>query len=91
MTRIVSAAAALDFPSTNAGLSSDLTITVVGVATGDCIVLGVPAESTIANTLYTAFVSNSTTGAVTVRFQNAELLTARDPASGTFRASAIKF
>lgn len=38
---------------------------------------------------FTAWVSATNT--VTVRYSNNDLTTARDPASGTFRASVIKY
>lgn len=73
----------LNFPSTAAGLSSELTITVTGAATGDCVQLGVPAGSMPTTGGFMAYVSATNT--VTVRFFNTDVLSALDPASGTFK------
>lgn len=80
--------AALDFPSTNAQNSSDLTITVTGAALGDAVVLGVPFASVNANSNFSAFVSATNT--VTVRFNNYSAAPI-DPASATFRVSVLKY
>lgn len=77
----------LDFSSTAAQQSSELTITVTGAATGDAVSLGTPA-SPDANSSYTAYVSATNT--VTVRFNNYSS-GAIDPASGSFRVSVIKY
>lgn len=81
--------ATLDFGSTAAGASTDLTITVTGAVDGDLIMLGVPNGSTVANGSYTAWVSAANT--VTVRFINSQLVGALDPASGVFNVSATKY
>jgi len=80
--------ATLDFGSTAAQTSSDLTITVTGAADGDVVSLGVPNASVNANTNYTAWVSATNT--VTVRFNNYSSA-AVDPASGTFKVFVTKF
>ena len=80
--------ATLDFGSTAAQTSSDLTITVTGAADGDVVSLGVPNASVNANTDYTAWVSAANT--VTVRFNNYSSA-AVDPASGTFKVFVTKF
>jgi hypothetical protein len=87
ISTVLSAAASLDFPSTSAQSSSDLTITVTGAADGDVVVLGVPNAATNANVNYTARVSAADT--VNVRFNNYSS-GAIDPASATFRATVIK-
>jgi hypothetical protein len=84
----LTATATLDFSSTSAQTSSDLTISVTGAADGDCVMLGTPNASILANTSYSAWVSAADT--VTVRFLNASS-TSKDPASGTFRVTIIKF
>jgi len=84
---ITTASATLDFPSTSAQSSSDLTITLTGAVDGDLIVLGVPNGSTLANSSFSAWVSSANT--VTVRFNNYSS-GAQDPASGTFKVRAIK-
>ena len=80
--------AQLDFASTNAQNSSDLTITVSGAAVGDVVSLGVPNAAVNANTCYTAWVSATNT--VTVRFNNYSS-GAVDPNSGTFKVFVTKF
>lgn len=81
--------ATLDFGSTAAGTSTDLTITVTGAADGDAVSVGVPNGSTSSNGSFTAWVSATNT--VTVRFSNNSLVSSIDPASGTFRVSVIKY
>jgi len=81
--------ATLDFGNTAAGTVSDLTITVTGAADGDAVSVGAPNGSTVANGSFTAWVSSANT--VTVRFANNSLVTAYDPASGTFRVSVVKY
>jgi hypothetical protein len=83
----LSGSATLDFGSTSAQSSSDLTITVTGAADGDVVSLGVPNASVNANTNYTAWVSAANT--VTVRFNNYSS-GAVDPASGTFKVKVFK-
>lgn len=78
--------ATLDFPSTAAQTSSELTITATGATVGDCVILGVPATAN-ANTCYTARVSAADT--VTVKFNNYSSA-AVDPASGTFKVTVLK-
>lgn len=80
----LSASATLDFASTAAGAVTDLTITVTGAALSDTVAIGVPNGSVPATGTFQAWVSAANT--VTVRYQNNDLITARDPASGTFRA-----
>jgi VCBS repeat-containing protein len=80
--------ATLDFTSTSAGTSNDLTITVTGASDGDVVYVGAPNASVNANTSFSAWVSTSNT--VTVRFNNYSS-GAVDPASGTFRVSVIKY
>ena len=70
----------LDFPSTSAHSSSDLTITVTGAAVGETVSIGAHTAPP-ANGLYFAWVS--ATNAVTVRFINAGA-GASDPASASF-------
>jgi hypothetical protein len=89
ITRVISATATLDFANTLEGSKSDLNIALVGAALGDTVAIGVPNASTVANGCFTAWVSATDT--VTVRFTNNSLATSYDPASGTFRATVIKF
>lgn len=81
--------ATLDFPSTAASSSSDLTITVTNAADGQPVIVTPPNGSANANCVYTAWVSSANT--ITVRFSNLGLVSAVDPASGTFRASVLVY
>ena len=81
------ASATLNFGSTAAQSSADLTITVTGAADGDIVIVGPVNGSTNANSCYTAWVSAADT--VTVRFNNYSS-GAIDPASGTFKVYVIK-
>lgn len=83
----ISNTAVLDFPSTNAQISSDLTIALTGAVVGDSVLLGVPNGSVSPNTCYTSWVS--ATNVVTVRFNNYSSASV-DPASGTFKVTIIK-
>lgn len=84
---ILSASATLDFPNTTAQLSADLTITVNGARTGDCVIVGVPNGSVNANSAFTAWVSADDT--VTVRFNNYSA-GAINPASGVFNVIVFR-
>jgi hypothetical protein len=81
VTNILSGTGVLDFPSTNAGNTADLTLTVTGAADGDAVFLGVPNGSQVGGGMYMAWVSAANT--VTVRFLSNAANS--DPASGTFR------
>jgi hypothetical protein len=83
----LSASATLNFGSTAAQNSADLTITVTGAAEGEEVILGVPNAAVNANSSYTAWVSATNT--VTVRFNNYSSGSI-DPASATFKVSVIK-
>lgn len=89
LAKTLTATATLDFGSTAASSSTDLTITVTGAADGDSVIVTPPNGSIVANSIYTARVSAANT--VTVRFSNLDILTAADPASGTFRAVVFKY
>lgn len=86
--KVLSATATLDFGSVAAGSFADLAITVTGAAVGDTAMVNGPA-AVLDDVIYNAWVSAADT--VTVRAINNELVTARDPASGTFRATVLKF
>lgn len=82
--------ASLNFADTAAGTSTDLTITVTGAVDGDIVEPpGVPIAAQVANGVYTAFVSAADT--VTVRFTNTNLVTAINPAAGTFKVLVYHF
>jgi hypothetical protein len=78
---ILTATAALDFPSITTVTDEDLTITVTGAAVGDACHLGLPAAPT-GNLAWNCFVSATDT--VTVRVHN-YTDGAIDPASATYR------
>ena len=89
ITQVLSATATLDFPSTGAQTSSDLTITLMGAALGDVVALGVPNEAAwVGGNCFTAWVSDVDT--VTIRFNNFSAF-ANDPDSGVFRVMVTKF
>lgn len=83
----LSGSATLDFGSTSAQTSADLTIAVTGAADGDAVYVGVPNASVNANSSYTAWVSAANT--VTVRFNNYSSGSI-DPASGSFKVFVKK-
>lgn len=88
LTPSIYGSATLDFGSTAAQTSSDLTIVnVTGAADGDIVSVGMPNASTNANSCFTAWVSAANT--VTVRFNNYSS-GAIDPASGTFKIRVLK-
>lgn len=85
---VKSATATLDFTSTAAQTSAELTITVTGAADGDDVIVSPPNGSNNANTCFTARVSSANT--VSVKFNNFSS-GAIDPASGTFRVTLLQF
>jgi hypothetical protein len=89
ITKILSATATLDFGSIAANSFADLTITVTGAAVGDTVSLGVPNGSLLNDISFFGWVSATNT--VTIRCSNVSSTTARDPASGTFRATVTQF
>jgi hypothetical protein len=88
LAKTLTATATLDFASTAAQNSSDLTITITGAALGDVVEIGAPNGSILSNSSYTAWVSATDT--IKVRFNNYSS-GAQDPASGTFRATIVKY
>ena len=84
---ILTATATLDFPNTAISACSDLTMTVTGAGTSDMVSIGTPNSSVPVGGSFFAWVSATDT--VTVRFCADG--TARDPASGSFRATVVKF
>lgn len=80
--------ATLDFPSTNAQKSSDLTLAVTGVADQDPCFVGPPAASAGSDSAYTCFVSGADT--VTVRYANYSSAP-QDPGSGQFKVTLFHF
>jgi lysophospholipase L1-like esterase len=81
--------ATLDFGSTAVGAATDLTVTVTGAASGDVCMVGAPNGSVPNNGAFSCWVSAADT--VTVRFINPDQTNAKDPSSGTFRVSVIKY
>ncbi len=89
LAKTLTATASLNFPSVAASTCSDLTVTVAGAADGDDTSVGVPNAATVANGSYTWWTSAANT--VTVRFCNHQAVGSLDPASGTFRATVLKY
>jgi hypothetical protein len=90
LTNTLYATATLNFPSTAAGTVNDLPITVAGAADGDIVSIGVPSDSIgpLAGGTFQGWASN---GVCYIRFANNALVTAMDPASGTFAIKVDKF
>lgn len=88
IVKVLSATATLDFPSTMASATSDLTITVTGAALGDVVSCGVPNASVTTTGAYSYWVSATDT--VSVRFLHSAI-GSEDPASGVFRVQVTKF
>jgi hypothetical protein len=84
----LSGSATLDFPNTNPGESSDLTLTVTGASDGDVVSLGVPNGAVQPTSSYFAWVSATDT--VTIRFTNTATAGATNPTSGTFKVKVLK-
>lgn len=84
---VVNTAVTLDFPSTNAQTSSDLTVTVTGAVLSDVVSLGVPNGAVNANSNFSAWVSD--TDIVTVRFNNYSSASI-NPISGVFKVFVTK-
>ncbi len=87
VTSILSATATLDFGSIGSNGTETLTITVTGAVAGDSVFLGCPAGLD-AGLVFCASVTAADT--VTVRMHNSSGGSV-DPASGTFRATVIRF
>lgn len=91
---VLSGTATLDFGSIAASESADLAITVTGAAVGDPVFLGIPdgaisGGSGCDNVGFTTWVSAADT--VTVRASNNDAAAAADLASGSFRATVLKY
>jgi len=87
--KIIKASATLNFPSTDAHSSSDLTITVTGAAVGDAVTVAPGVAAISAGSCYTAWVSAANT--VTVRFNHYHTGGATDPASAVFNIIVTKY
>jgi hypothetical protein len=85
--KILKGSATLDFPSTAAQTSSELTITVTGASDGDDVIVSPPSSSSNDNSMFSARVSTANT--VSVKFNNYSS-SAIDPASGTFKVKVFK-
>ena len=85
VTKILTATATLNFPSISAASQADLTITVTGAATGDEVIMSLPAAPA-AGIVFNAFVSATNT--VTIRASN---ITGSpvDPASASYGVIVI--
>lgn len=89
LAKTLTATASLDFNSTAASSSSELTMTLTGAADGDAVSLGIPGAAVMPNSSFTAWVSAANT--ITIRFCNNDAANPQNPASGTFRISLIKY
>jgi hypothetical protein len=87
ITKVLTNTATLDFGNTLAQTDSDLTVTVTGAVDGDVCMVGAPNGSTQTGSIYSCWISATNTA--TVRF-SVYGLTAKDPASGTFRVTVIQ-
>lgn len=87
ITKVLTAAATLNFASIAAAASEDKTVTVTGAAVGDPVALSLPAAID-AGLVFNAFVSATNT--VTVRATNASAAPI-DAASASFRVVVIHF
>lgn len=83
---IITASAALDYPSIGAGATADLTITATGAKVGDVVSLGAPNGAVGAGFMFFAWVSVD--DVVTVRAFNSSG-GAVDPISATFKVKVI--
>jgi hypothetical protein len=89
LAKTLTTTSTLDFGSTAAGTSTDLTVTLTGASSGDVVSIGIPSGSIPDNGAYTAWVSAADT--ITIRFSNNDLSASKDPASGTYRVTIIKY
>lgn len=87
LSKLLTATAALDFPSIAAAASADLTISVPGVTVNSSVSLGLPAAPT-AGLIYQAFVSAA--DVITVRATNITAA-AVDAVSQTVRVTALVY
>jgi len=87
LLKILSATATLDFPSTAAGATSDLTITVTGAAVGDASDVELPYLKAPGQDFHWRVTASNT---VTIRFINNTASTV-DLDSGTARITVFKF
>ncbi len=87
-TKQIAGTATLDFPTTAAQTSTELTLTVTGAADGDVVSVGVPSTAYNANSEYTARVSGANT--VSIAFNNFGAIAAINPNSGTFKVIVFK-
>ena len=93
ITGIISSTYTLDFPSTAALTSTDLTVGFSGVITNDTVMLGIPSAainsgSGCDNCLFSAWVVSN--GAISIRLLNNHTVTAADPSNGTYRITVIR-
>lgn len=84
---IITGSSNLTFPTTNAGKSSEQSMTVTGAADGDVVSLGYPNVSFHIDSCYTARVSATNT--VTVTFNNYSSA-AITPTTGLFKVTIFK-
>ena len=85
ITKVLSGSASLDFGSITNATQASLTITVVGAAVGDEVIMGLPAAPA-AGIVFNAFVSATDT--VTIRASNISAAPV-DPAAATYGVTVI--
>jgi hypothetical protein len=88
LAKTLTATATLNFDLTAVNYE-DLTMTVTGAVSGDVVAIGVPAGAVVADVTYFGWVSGADT--VSIRCSRVGGGGAADPASGTFRASVVKY
>jgi hypothetical protein len=88
LAKTLTATATLDFGSISGPGYEDQTITVTGAADGDVVIIGAASGSIPTGVIFWGFVSATDT--VTIRCINNNNFNT-DPASGTFRATVLKY
>lgn len=88
LAKTLTATATLNFDLTAVNYQ-DLTITVTGAVDGEAVVIGVPNGAAVADITFFGWVSAANT--VTIRASRVGGGGAADPASGTFRASVLRY
>lgn len=88
LAKTLTTTASLNFGATPTNTSSDITVTVIGAALNDVVLLGVPNSAVNNNSSFSAWVSLANT--VKVRFNNYSSASI-NPGVGTFRITVLKY
>lgn len=90
LTNTLYASTNIDFPSVAAGAVFDAAVSVPGASDGDVVTLGTvsTAIGPLSSGGYFTWASNAV---VYIRFENNNLVSAKDPNSGTFKVKVDKF